>query len=60
MLTIFADDNSVLSAIRAGASEYLFKYADQDELLRATQKLAAFGLIFIVVCYNRCKLEESF
>lgn len=46
VLTIFADDTSVFPAIRAGASGYLLKDADQAELLRAIQTVATGGVIF--------------
>lgn len=46
VVTIFADDTSVFPAIRAGASGYLLKDADQAELLRAIQTVAAGGVIF--------------
>src|SRR5713226_1545893 len=46
VVTIFADDISVFPAIRAGASGYLLKDADQGELLRAIQTVAAGGVIF--------------
>lgn len=46
MVTMFADDTSVFPAIRAGASGYLLKDADQAELLRAIQTVAAGGVIF--------------
>lgn len=46
IVTIFADDTSVFPAIRAGASGYLLKDADQAELVRAIQTVAAGGVIF--------------
>src|ERR687886_571042 len=46
VVTIFADDTSVFPAIRAGARGYLLKDADQTELLRAIQTVAAGGVIF--------------
>jgi DNA-binding NarL/FixJ family response regulator len=46
VVTMFADDTSVFPAIRAGASGYLLKDADQAELLRAIQTVAAGGVIF--------------
>ncbi|HZU01044.1 MAG TPA: response regulator transcription factor [Ktedonobacteraceae bacterium] len=46
VVTIFADDISVFPAIRAGASGYLLKDADQAELLRAIQTVAKGGVIF--------------
>jgi DNA-binding NarL/FixJ family response regulator len=46
IVTIFEDDTSVFPAIRAGASGYLLKDADQAELLRSIQTVAAGGVIF--------------
>jgi DNA-binding NarL/FixJ family response regulator len=46
VVTMFADDTSVFPAIRAGASGYLLKDADQAELLRAIQTVAVGGVIF--------------
>jgi DNA-binding NarL/FixJ family response regulator len=46
IITMFADDTSVFPAIRAGASGYLLKDADQAELVRAIQTVAAGGVIF--------------
>jgi DNA-binding NarL/FixJ family response regulator len=46
VVTIFADDTSVFPAIRAGASGYLLKDADQAELVRAIQTVAVGGVIF--------------
>ena len=46
IVTIFADDASVFPAIRAGARGYLLKDADQEELARAIQTVAAGGVIF--------------
>lgn len=46
VLTMFEDDTSVFPAIRAGASGYLLKDADQTELLRAIHTVASGGAIF--------------
>ncbi|HYU72277.1 MAG TPA: response regulator transcription factor [Ktedonobacteraceae bacterium] len=46
VVTIFEDDISVFPAIRAGASGYLLKDADQAELLRAIETVAIGGVIF--------------
>jgi DNA-binding NarL/FixJ family response regulator len=46
VITMFADDTSVFPAIRAGASGYLLKDADQTELVRAIQTVASGGVIF--------------
>lgn len=40
VLTMFEDDDSVLSALRAGASGYLLKGADQEEIINATIAVA--------------------
>jgi DNA-binding NarL/FixJ family response regulator len=41
VLTMFEDDESVFSAMRAGARGYLLKGADQEEILRAIRAVAA-------------------
>lgn len=46
VLTVFEDDTSVFPAIRAGASGYLLKNTEQDELLRAVRTVADGGAIF--------------
>jgi DNA-binding NarL/FixJ family response regulator len=46
VLTVFEDDTSVFPAIRAGASGYLLKNTEQDELLRAIRTVAEGGAIF--------------
>ena len=46
VLTMFADDDSVFSAMRAGARGYLLKDADRDELSRAIDTIANGGAIF--------------
>jgi DNA-binding NarL/FixJ family response regulator len=46
VLTVFEDDTSVFPAIRAGASGYLLKNTEQDELLRAVRTVASGGAIF--------------
>src|SRR5919204_370286 len=46
VVTMFADDSSVFPAIRAGARGYLLKDADQAELFRAIQTVAAGGVIW--------------
>jgi DNA-binding NarL/FixJ family response regulator len=46
MLTMFDDDDSVLAAMRAGARGYLLKGAQQDEIIRAIQAVAAGEAIF--------------
>jgi len=46
MLTMFDDDYSVLAAMRAGARGYVLKGAQQDEIVRAIQAVAAGEAIF--------------
>lgn len=46
VLTMFDDDETVLLAMRAGASGYVLKGADQDELVAAITAVAAGQLVF--------------
>ncbi len=46
MLTMFDDDDSVLAALRAGASGYVLKGATQQEIIRAIHAVAAGEAIF--------------
>jgi DNA-binding NarL/FixJ family response regulator len=46
MLTMNEDDETVLSAIRAGASGYLLKGSGADEVLNAVRAAAAGGMVF--------------
>jgi DNA-binding NarL/FixJ family response regulator len=46
MLTMFDDDESVFGAMRAGARGYLVKGAQQDEIVRGIQAVAAGEAIF--------------
>jgi DNA-binding NarL/FixJ family response regulator len=46
VLTMFDDDASVFTAMRAGARGYLLKGADQDEIVRAIRAAAAGEAIF--------------
>jgi DNA-binding NarL/FixJ family response regulator len=46
MLTMYEDDDSVFSAMRAGARGYLLKGAEQDEIARAIRAVAAGEAIF--------------
>jgi DNA-binding NarL/FixJ family response regulator len=46
VLTMFEDDESVFTAMRAGARGYLLKGADQDEIIRAISAAAAGEAIF--------------
>lgn len=46
VLTMFGSDESVFAAMRAGASGYLLKGAEQQEVLRAIEAVAAGEAIF--------------
>ena len=46
MLTMNEDDETVLAAIRAGASGYLLKGSGADEVLTAVRAAAAGGMVF--------------
>ena len=46
VLTMFEDDESVFAAMRAGASGYLVKGAQQDEIVRAVRSVAAGQAVF--------------
>lgn len=46
VLTMFEDDESVFSAMRAGARGYLLKGADQSDILRAVRAVASGEAIF--------------
>jgi DNA-binding NarL/FixJ family response regulator len=46
VLTMFEDDDTVFAAMRAGASGYLLKGAEQDEIERALRATAAGEAIF--------------
>src|SRR5258706_15411044 len=46
VLTMFEDDDSVFAAMRAGASGYLIKGAQQEEIILAVRSVAAGQAIF--------------
>jgi DNA-binding NarL/FixJ family response regulator len=46
MLTMFDDEDSVFAAMRAGARGYVLKGAQQEEIVRAIQAVAAGEAIF--------------
>jgi DNA-binding NarL/FixJ family response regulator len=46
MLTMFEDDESVFSAMRAGARGYILKGADQEDVLRAIRAVARGEALF--------------
>jgi DNA-binding NarL/FixJ family response regulator len=45
MLTMYADDQSVLAAMRAGARGYVLKSADPEDVLRAIRSVAHGGAV---------------
>jgi DNA-binding NarL/FixJ family response regulator len=46
MVTLFEDDDSVFSALRAGAWGYVLKETDEDEMIRAIRAVAHGEAIF--------------
>jgi DNA-binding NarL/FixJ family response regulator len=46
ILTMFEDDESVFAAMRAGASGYLLKDAEQDDVVRSIVAVARGGAVF--------------
>jgi DNA-binding NarL/FixJ family response regulator len=46
ILTMFEDDDSVFAALRAGASGYVLKDANQEDLVRAIRSVASGEVIF--------------
>ncbi|MDD9271781.1 response regulator [Paenibacillus sp. GCM10023248] len=46
ILTMFQDDASVFTAMRAGARGYVLKDAEKDDLMRAIRAVAGGGVIF--------------
>jgi len=46
VLTMFEDDDSVFAAMRAGASGYLVKGAEQEHIIRAIRSVAAGEAVF--------------
>jgi DNA-binding NarL/FixJ family response regulator len=46
VLTMYSDDESVFSAMRAGARGYLVKGVEQEDILRAIRSVAAGEVIF--------------
>lgn len=46
MLTMFKDDDSVISGMKAGASGYILKDADKEDIVRAIRVVAAGEAIF--------------
>jgi len=53
VLTMYEDDQSVMAAIRAGASGYLLKGASQQEILRAIQAVASGDALFSAAIAKR-------
>jgi DNA-binding NarL/FixJ family response regulator len=46
VLTMYDDDNTVFTAMKAGAHGYLLKEAQQDDILRAVQNVVAGEAVF--------------
>jgi len=46
ILTMFRDDQSVFTAMRAGAKGYVLKDADEDELLQSIRRVGGGGAVF--------------
>jgi DNA-binding NarL/FixJ family response regulator len=46
VLTMSEDDETIFSAVRAGARGYLLKGAEQEEVIRAITAVAAGGVVF--------------
>lgn len=46
VLTMNAEDDAVVGALKAGASGYLLKGADRDEIIRAVLTVAAGGTVY--------------
>ncbi|UJF35723.1 response regulator transcription factor [Paenibacillus hexagrammi] len=46
ILTMFRDDQSVFTAMRAGAKGYVLKDADEDELLQSIRMVGSGGAVF--------------
>lgn len=46
ILTMFKDDKSVFTAMRAGAKGYVLKDADEDELLQSIRVVGSGGAVF--------------
>jgi len=63
MLTMFEDDESIFSAMRAGARGYILKGADQDDVLRAIRAVnrgeALFGPSVATRLMDYFKVPES-
>ena len=54
VLTTYADDNSVLAALRAGARGYLTKDADRADIARALHAAAGGLSVLDPACTPRC------
>jgi DNA-binding NarL/FixJ family response regulator len=53
VVTLFADDESVFTALRAGARGYILKDADETEIIRAIRAVAQGEAIFSPAIANR-------
>lgn len=49
VLTSFADDNTILTAMRAGADGYLLKDVDEEELVEGIRRLQRGGVVMAAV-----------
>jgi len=59
VLTVHADDELVLNAVRGGAQGYVLKSASRDELVRAIRHVAAGGQRFDEVVVQALLAEED-
>jgi len=59
VLTVHADDELVLNAVRGGAQGYVLKSASRDELVRAIRHVAAGGQRFDEVVVRALLAEED-
>ena len=46
VVTLYEDNDSIFSALRAGAHGYILKYADEEEMMRAIRAVGAGEAIF--------------
>ena len=66
VLTMYEDDDTVFSAMRAGARGYILKGADQEELLRAVRAVASGEALFgpaiatrLMTYFSRPRVEAA-
>jgi DNA-binding NarL/FixJ family response regulator len=53
VVTLFEDDDSVFSALRAGARGYILKDTDEEDMIRAIRSIAAGESLFSATIANR-------